>query len=100
MMKKTKRLIAVCLAALFVFAFSFSVSYIALETHHACTGENCRICHVLQSCRDTLTSFGSIRAAKTAEPAALCAQAVCAAFFPAAQDVSCTLVSLKVKLTD
>lgn len=99
-MKHTRRLIAVSLAALFVFTLSFPLSYIALEAHHHCTGENCRICHVIQNCRNTLASFSSICTAKTEEPTAPCAEAVYIAFFPVVQDISHTLVSLKVKLSD
>lgn len=53
-MTKKKRFIAGILAAVICFVMLFSVCYIAAETHHDCTGENCMICYQINACISTL----------------------------------------------
>lgn len=53
-MTKKKRFIAGILAAVICFVMLFSVCYIAAETHHDCTGENCMICYQINARISTL----------------------------------------------
>ena len=98
MTKRTRILFALA-AALLAVVMLFSVFYIAAETGHDCTGEDCRICRQLAICRDTLRLLAlAVAAAVLAalpdavHRAAFCVRASAARKF--------TLVSLKVKLSD
>jgi len=48
--KQIRALTALLLALVMI----LSVSFIALNAHHDCSGEDCRICAQLRACRDLL----------------------------------------------
>lgn len=99
MMKKGRRIAALLITAAVVFIMLYSAFYIAAETDHDCEDENCPICCQIHTCQNTLDTLSF----------AVCAAAfvvvlihtlgriisICAYFIP-----SCTLVSLKVKLSN
>lgn len=98
-MKKSKRTVAIFLAATVLFFILYSALFIAAEADHDCVGENCPICYQLNVCQNMLKNFSL---------------AVCPAVFAAAftyilcRSISArtdyaqshTLVSLKVKLSN
>ena len=99
MMTKKKRIISLVVAVAVIFVMLYSALYIAAEANHDCVGENCPICYQISVCENTLKNLSL----------AVCAVAFAAAFtytlcrsISACSDfaTSCTLVSLKVKLTD
>lgn len=47
------------LALTVIVAMLFSVSYIAIEADHDCTGENCLTCCQISACENTLKSIGN-----------------------------------------
>ena len=98
-MKKKKRVLAILLAGMVLFVMLYSALFIAAEADHDCVGENCPICHQLDSCRSTLKNF-SLAICIAAFAAAL-TYALCKNISACTDDVqSRTLVSLKVKLSD
>lgn len=98
-MTKKKHFIAGILAAVICFAMLFSVCYIAAETYHDCTGENCMICYQINACISTL-KINVL--AMTAVVLAL--SAIYSVVTESKDDDSVsfdiTLVSLKVKLSN
>lgn len=98
-MTKKNRVLAVVLAAAFLFVMLSSVLFIALEADHDCIGESCSICCRLSACENTLKSVGQavfvlILAALTLQPALL--------LFSCAKEHFCraSLITLKVKLSN
>ena len=53
-MAKRTRFAAACGAVLLVFALLFSVFFIVSEADHNCIGEDCPICHQIQTCQKLL----------------------------------------------
>ncbi len=94
-----KRFTAGVLAAVFFFVMLFSVCYVAAETHHDCTGENCMICYQINACINTLKITVL---ALTAVALALSAiySVVTASKDDDSVSFDTTLVSLKVKLSN
>lgn len=93
-MKKHKRLFAALLVLAVAIVMLSSAVYIAVQADHDCTGPDCQICYHIVSCQQTLK-----QAALTGSAAVtyvLCGGLLCAARLFA----SCTLVSLKVKLSN
>ena len=91
------------LAALLVLAGASvmlsSAVYIAVQADHDCTVTDCQICYHIASCQQTLKQAaltGSAAAAAAAVIYVLYGGLLCAARLVA----SCTLVSLKVKLSN
>lgn len=98
-MTKKNRLIAGLLAMTVLFVMLSSVIYIAVESGHDCSGEDCPICYHISICANTLKSVGLIAAAVT--------QVVLIGIFDLSLLSSArrlashtTLVSLKVKLSN
>ena len=98
-MTKKKRIISLLIAVAVFFVMLGSTLYIAAESSHDCVGENCPICYQISACENALETLSF----------AVCAVAFAAALpytlcrsIPARADftTSCTLVSLKVKLSD
>lgn len=94
-----KKITAVLLAGMLVVVLFCSALYIAAEANHDCAGENCPICYQINACRHNL---------KDITPA-VCAAALAVVFtYTFCRRISfrtevvprCTLVSLKVKLTN
>lgn len=98
-MTKKTRVLTMLLAAVMALVMLFSAAYIAAESHHDCTGEDCAICHQIKACEELLKGIGLAAAAAAVMAAVsytLCDAA--ASHDEAAHGV--TLVSLKVKLSD
>ncbi len=97
-MKKTKRA-AVILACVLFFAMLFSVLFIAHESQHDCSGNNCSVCMKIEACESALRNIsGAVSAA--AVLAAVSFVFVKAVLSVSAVCVQPTPVSLKVKLSD
>ena len=97
-MTKKTRVLTMLLAAVMALVMLSSAAYIAAESHHDCTGEDCAICHQIKACEELLKGIGLAAAAAVmaAVSYTLCDADV--SHDEAAHGV--TLVSLKVKLSD
>ena len=97
-MKRTKHAALIIALMLFV-VMLFSALFIAHETHHCCTGENCSVCAILAVCENMLKNISAAAAAAAVLTAAVFViiktLETASVFCPAA-----TPVSLKVKLSD
>ena len=96
-MKKHKRLFAALLVLAVAIVMLSSAVYIAVQAD--CTGPDCQICYHIASCQQTLRQAaltGSAAVAAAAVIYVLYGGLLCAARLFA----SCTLVSLKVKLSN
>ena len=98
-MAKRSRILALVVAMAVLFVMLTSAFFIAAEADHDCDGDGCEICCQIDVCRAVLRGLALIVIA------AALAAAACVAFrrdFAARQEQarSCTLVSLKVKLSD
>lgn len=58
-MAKRTRFAAACGAVLLVFALLFSVFFIVSEADHNCIGEDCPICHQIQTCQKLLEQLSA-----------------------------------------
>lgn len=96
-MADKKRLAAVILAALVLFALMASLIVIIHEADHDCIGENCPVCAVIAACKNTLKKFGGIPGAAAFALACLCFTASVVALFSTVT-YNETPVLLKVKL--
>ena len=99
MMTKRNRILALVTAAVVLFVMLTSVFFIAAEAGHDCIGDGCEICCQVNACRAVLRGLAL---AVIAAALAAAAGAVLCCDFAAWQEQarSCTLVSLKVKLSD
>ncbi len=99
-MAKNKKLLAGLMALTVLIMLLFSVFFITSEARHNCIGENCPICHEVQTCFQVLNTLG------TSGLSTVVAVLGAAHFFvicviPVFHRIpSHTLVSLKVKLTN
>ena len=97
-MKQRRSTLSIIAALAVLFVVLISSFFVAEETHHDCTGEDCPICYEISVCQETvrkLTVAGVVFAA-------ILLLSVCIVL-PVAQSrpaVCHTLVSLKVKLSD
>lgn len=98
-MTNKKRAVAFLTVAAFVLVMLFSVVYIAAESDHDCVGSDCQICYQISVCQHTLRSILLIACSVLSTAAIVC---VLCRWVSRAADSSifCTLVSLKVKLSD
>lgn len=98
-MKKHTRFLAAILTALLAFLMVSSIAYITAEADHDCIGEHCPICQQIEACENTLKqlSFGVIVAALVA---ALTYTLCSTVAHVTVERPDCTLVSLKVKLSN
>ncbi len=98
-MPKYNRIAAGIMALLMLFIMLFSVFYIAAESDHDCTGEDCPICACIGQCENTLHQIGDVIAscAVVILPIIYMHVSIClfAVIFP--QE---TLVSIKVRLNN
>ena len=98
-MTKKFRFMTGLLAAALAFVVLSSAAYIAVESHHDCSGVDCAICHQLQVCENLLRSIGLTGAAVVA--AAAVGYALCRVVRLCGETSrTFTLVALKVKLSD
>ena len=59
-MKSLKKIAAALLTALLVLALLSSEAYIAAESDHDCSGEECQTCMILQQCEAGSRQIGDI----------------------------------------
>lgn len=98
-MKKHTRFLAAVLAVLFVFVMASSLYYIITEIDHDCIGEDCHICLQIDGFVSNLKQLSV--GVFVAVAAASITYILCAAFLSQkAEQSACTLVSLKVKLSN
>lgn len=94
-----KKITAVLLIGMLVVVMLCSALYITAEANHECEGENCPICYQINACRHNLKNTSP--AVCAAALAAVFTYAFCRRIFSRTEVVlRCTLVSLKVKLTN
>lgn len=98
-MTKKNRLIAGLLVMTVLFVMLSSVIYIAVESDHDCSGEDCPICYHINICANTLKSVGLIAAA-VAQAGLIFIFALFLLFSTRRLASHTTLVSLKVKLSN
>ena len=96
-MTNKKRVVAVILSALVLFALMTSLFVIMHEADHDCIGENCPVCAVIAVCQNTLkTLSGIVGAAAVVFACLLLTASVIASFRTISYNE--TPVSLKVRL--
>ena len=98
-MNKKSKILILIFAVIFTIAVSLSFCFQGVEAEHACVGDDCIICAVLDACRDFIGKFGGANKTAGASVAArftiILATAI--VYFIA---VKKSLVTLKVKLSD
>lgn len=99
MMAKRNRILALVTAAVVLFVMLTSAFFIAAEAGHDCIGDGCEICCQVNACRAVLRGLALVIIA-AALAATACAALRCDFAAWQGQARSCTLVSLKVKLSD
>lgn len=97
-MKKTRRLPAFLLAALFTALMLGAAAFTALHTDHDCTGDGCLVCEELTLCEALLTGGCAVIAAAAVHCFIRTVRTVRSAVRSASR--SFTLQSLKVMLLD
>lgn len=96
---KKRRIRALLLVLAVVVVLLASVLYIFVESGHDCIGKSCPVCAQLNVCRNMLRAPGLLTA--TATVAGLSAERVYMAAYARQNTASgCTLIALKVKLSD
>jgi hypothetical protein len=98
-MTNRNRILAILLAVAITFVMLFSVLFIAIESGHDCTGEECKICEQLSICVNTLKKISVTVITAAFIAVLLYSQRVCSVY-SLAVNVPCTLVALKVKLSN
>ena len=98
-MTKTKRALALLLAVAVIFVLFSSSALIVLHADHDCIGEGCEICELLCVCAECLRQLAVavIVIALAMATFILFHNCVADAAFPR---TSCTLVTLRVKLSN
>jgi hypothetical protein len=99
MRNRWKRHIALAVSACFILATLLSLTYIAVEADHNCTGEHCSICAHIQSAQQTLKRLGAGVAASAVLLPALAAVLAAVLFVPSVF-LCVTPVSQKIRLND
>jgi hypothetical protein len=98
-MTKRNRFLTTLLTISVAFVMLASVVYIAKESHHDCVGDNCAICHQINTCEHFLKDLGFGGAAAAAFLSLTVFLLECVRTY-AVHTASLTLVSLKVKLSN
>lgn len=62
---KAIRFLTMFLAVFVAFVILFSITCIADEADHDCTGEDCVVCHQINACQNILEILGLLTAATT-----------------------------------
>ena len=96
---KAKRITAAAMGILLLAVILFSSVYIAAETGHDCTGDDCPICACIQICENAINQIvsGAVNTASTWVPAAFLILSAVLLGCPA---VSETLISNKIRLNN
>ena len=97
---KKNRFLAVVITAVIVFVLGFSFSYIAQNEIHKCTGENCPVCIELHECEAVINNIGGAVFGSMAMLCAVGFVVIMASRSYKSIEKSCTLISMKVKLSD
>ena len=98
-MTNTKRAVALFVAVAFVVVMLFSMVYIAEESNHDCIGSDCQICYQISVCQNTLRIVLLIAYSVLFATILVCV--LCRWLSnTVGSSIFCTLVSLKVKLSD
>lgn len=98
-MAKQKRMLAMAMAVAILFIVLASAFFIAAEANHDCVGDGCEICCQINVCRTVLK--GLALAVIAAVLAAAASRPLPFLFVGCRLSAPrCTLVSLKVKLSD
>ena len=96
-MKRAGRFVIVAFVIVFCLSFLGSVSFLAIHTHHHCTGESCSVCAVLVQCDQRLRSAAA--AGSSALLLLFCTKTAAFLTSTGTREASCeTLVSLKVEM--
>ena len=99
MMGKTKRILAMVMAAAIFAVMLSSALFLAEEANHDCIGDGCQICLQLNLCRGVLKSLSLVLLAAVA--ALTVAYILWGGFWPSQGFTGhITLVALKVKLSN
>ena len=96
---KTKKTSFIVIAVFVIFILIFSRLFIAAESGHDCSGEECRVCRVIATAQRSLKELSLLLFASFVA-AVLCAAAVLSRRVSAGDAFVFTPVLLKVKLTD
>lgn len=96
---KTNKTALIVIAILMIFVLTFSRLFIAAESDHECSGEECRICRVIATAEKTLKELSLLLLLSAFAAAVSTAAAVSPRVF-AGDAFAFTPVLLKVKLTD
>ncbi len=98
-MTKKNRFIASVLALTIILLMLLSASFIAVESHHDCTGEECTICNQLAVCETVLKTMATVFA--VAVIVSVMTEEIVVRLGSLRDDFGKkTLVTLKVKLTN
>ena len=95
----TAKQIRALTALLLAFVMILSVSFIALNAHHGCSGEDCRICAQIRACKDLLRDLLPAAAGLLAVWI-VSNTGVASLTEPAALSHPHNLITLRVKLSD
>ena len=98
-MTKKQRAVMILVALMALFAVLYSSLYIAVEANHDCTGDGCQICIQINACDHVLKNLSLAAGAVTVAAALLYMRSLIVPNCADARFV-CTLVSLKVKLSN
>ena len=98
-MTNRKRILAILLAVAVAFVMLFSLLFIAIESGHDCTGEECKICEQISTCVSTLKKI-TVTVIAMIFSALLLYNLHFWPLYRLSVDVPCTLITLKVKLSN
>lgn len=96
-MTERTRIISAITVITVVFVLLFSILYIAVETDHDCTGEDCPICEQIAICQQQLEQLSGGIAVIVTSLFAFFGLYVFSVKYVTVQKL-CTLITLKVKL--
>ncbi len=94
-----KRSIAIVAAVMLLFAMLFSAAFIAHESVHDCTGENCPICQMIGQCENFVKRIAPVFICAVFS-FLLAAQVFATETFDEENTFKPTLLSLKVRLNN
>lgn len=98
-MRKNKRVTAGIMSILMLAGVLLSIFFMAAETEHECTGEDCHICEALELCCNTVKRLGEGTVAPITFTVLMTFAAILL-FSAETEYVRKTLVSQKVRLND
>ena len=99
-MTKKIHALAILFACVYAFIVFFSVLCVTINSRHDCVGEGCPICEQVAAAEHTLEKIFSANVAVSCVLAVLVFSATVSMSICIGAEKCCTLVSLKVKLTN